>query len=194
MLKKFGLTFLAFFILLSANLFFVTSLSARTQKVTDTQKILEEIDHEGTSFGSSSPLVFNTHETQVPKGDNRVANLKNFFRTYNSPLYDYADLIVNEADKNSLDYRLIPAIAMQESTLCRTIPNNSYNCWGWGIYGNTVTRFDSYADAISTISKGLKKNYIDHGLITAVDIMSKYNPSSNGSWAHGVNTFLEEMK
>ena len=36
------------------------------------------------------------------------------------------------------DYRLLPAIAMQESTLCRSIPVDSHNCWGWGIYGDKV--------------------------------------------------------
>ena len=65
---------------------------------------------------------------------------------------------------------------MQESNLCRRlIPENSYNCWGGGIYGTTVTRFDSYDDAIETVGKGLKKTYIDKGLVTACDY-DKYTP------------------
>ena len=122
--------------------------------------------------------------------DKRVAILKSFFRKYDSPLYDHADFIVRVSDKNGLDYRLIPAIAMQESTACKVIPYGSHNCWGWGIYGTMVTRFNSYPEAIETVAVGLKKNYIDQGLTTPEEIMAKYTPSSNGSWAKGVGTVL----
>lgn len=122
--------------------------------------------------------------------DRRVAVLKTFFRKYDSPLYDHADFIVKVSDEYGLDYRLIPAISMQESTACKFIPHNSYNCWGWGIYGDKITRFNSYPDAIETIAKGLKKNYIDKGLTSPEQIMAKYTPSSNGSWARGVSSVL----
>lgn len=129
--------------------------------------------------------------TQFSTSDVRVANLKYFFRKYGSVLYDYADVFVTTADKYSLDYRLLPAIAMQESNLCKYIYEGSHNCWGWGIYGNKVTRFNSYPEAIETISKGLKLYYVDKGLTTPEAIMRKYTPPSDGSWAFGVNTFLK---
>lgn len=132
--------------------------------------------------------------TEFKTADIRVANLKYFFRKYDSVLYDQADYIVKMADQYKLDYRLIPAIAMQESNLCKFIPENSHNCWGWGIYGGKVTRFDSYEEAIETISRGIKKNYIDKGLTTAESIMRKYTPPSDGSWAFGVNTFLKMIE
>ena len=137
----------------------------------------------------------NTSEKTLLKefdtNDIRVANLKYFFRKYNSVLYDHADIFVKRADENQLDYRLLPAIAMQESNLCKYIYEGSHNCWGWGIYGNKVTRFESYDEAIDTISRGIKKYYIDRGLTTPEDIMRKYTPPSDGSWAYGVNTFLK---
>jgi len=83
---------------------------------------------------------------------------------------------------------------MQESNLCKHIYPGSYNCWGWGIYGNKVTRFSSYEEAIETISRGLKKNYIDKGYTTPEEIMRKYTPPSDGSWAFGVNTFLKVIE
>lgn len=126
--------------------------------------------------------------------DLRVAYLKYFFRKYNSVLYEHAEVFVKKADENGFDYRLLPAIAMQESNLCKAIIEGSYNCWGWGIYGSTVTRFSSYPEAINVISKGIKSGYIDKGLTTPDQIMSKYTPSSNGSWAHGVNTFLKVIE
>lgn len=161
--------------------------------------ILKEIDDEAKSpkhqFNySGNPFVLGAYETNVTLADGRVANLKSFFRKYNSPLYDFADVIVSVSDEYKIDYRLLPAIAMQESNLCRVIPDNSHNCWGWGIYGSTVTRFDSYDEAIRVVAKGLKKHYIDQGLLTASAIMSKYTPSSNGSWQYGVNTFLKALE
>lgn len=126
--------------------------------------------------------------------DVRVANLKFFFRKYNSVLYDKAEFIVQTADTYKLDYRLLPAIAMQESNLCKHIYQNSYNCWGWGIYGGKVTRFASYEEAVETISKGIKIHYIDKGLTTPEEIMRKYTPPSDGSWAFGVSTFLKSIE
>jgi len=132
--------------------------------------------------------------TEFKTADIRVANLKYFFRKYDSVLYDQSDYIVKMADQYTLDYRLIPAIAMQESGLCKHVYEGSHNCWGWGIYGNKVTRFDSYEEAIETISRGIKKNYIDKGLTTPEAIMRKYTPPSDGSWAFGVNTFLKMIE
>jgi len=57
-----------------------------------------------------------------------------------------------------------------------------------------VTRFDSYDDAIETVAKGIKENYINEGLVTASAIMEKYTPSSKGSWQHGVNTFMKALE
>lgn len=153
------------------------------------QRILEEID-EDRQAANSTPFVVGNFETNVVTGDARSKNLKHFFRKYNSVLYDHTDHIVAVADKYKFDYRLLPAIAMQESNLCKYTPPNSHNCWGWGIYGDLVTKFDSYDEAIDVVAYGIKTHYIDKGLVTASAIMQKYTPSSNGSWARGVNNVL----
>lgn len=198
MIKKFAGYVFLFFLLVAVNTLLCVKLVHKTQKQQITQKILEELNGEynpAKQFSrSAAPLVLGAYETSVEVADGRVANLKTFFRKYNSPLYDHAEKIVEVSDRYQFDYRLLPAIAMQESGLCRVIPNDSYNCWGWGIYGNVVTRFDSYDEAIETVSKGIKKEYIDKGLITASAIMQKYTPSSNGSWAYAVNTFLKALE
>lgn len=126
----------------------------------------------------------------LDKTDKRVALLKIVFRKYDSDLYDLSEFIVKTSDTVGLDYRIIPSIAMHESGGCKHIPVNSYNCWGYGIYGNKVTRFANYEEAITTVAKGLKKNYIDKGLTTPETIMRKYTPPSDGSWAKAVTFFL----
>lgn len=140
------------------------------------------------------PSLANNYQVKIFTADNRVANLKSFFRKHNSPLYDYAQKIVEVSDKYHFDYRLLPAIAMQESNLCLKIPENSYNCWGWGIYGDKVTKFNSYDEAIEIVAKGISEEYLKKGLVTASQIMKKYTPPSAGSWAYGVNQFLKILE
>lgn len=137
------------------------------------------------------PSSQNTLQGNIDQDDARIESLRQFFQKYGSPLEPFAKDFINSADNHNLDYRLLPAIAMQESNLCKKIPENSYNCWGFGIYGKKVTRFENYPEAIETVSKALSKNYKKTGLETPEQIMTKYTPSSNGSWANGVNYFMD---
>ncbi len=198
MLKRASIFFIAFFLIVVINLCLVFKTNSNFRRQSNINRILAEIaagNNPQKQFNySSAPFVLGAFNAEFEVVDGRTANLKNFFRKYNSPLYDYAGVIVAVSDKYQFDYRLLPAIAMQESNLCKYIPEDSHNCWGWGIYGTTVTKFDSYNEAIETVAKGIKNHYIDKGLVTASSIMEKYTPSSNGSWAHGVNTFLQMLE
>jgi len=140
------------------------------------------------------PTSQNILSADIGEGDGRVEKLRQFFAKYNSPLEDNAADVVAAADEYGLDFRLIPAIAMKESTLCRTIPNNSYNCWGFGIYGKTITRFADYKEGIYTVTKALATRYKDRGLVTPDQIMTMYTPSSDGSWAASVNHTMNQLQ
>lgn len=131
---------------------------------------------------------------EIVEKDARVELVRQFFKRYGSPLEPYATDVVEAADKYNLDFRLIPAIAMQESNVCKKIIPNSFNCWGYGIYGTKVTRFKNFQEGIEIVSRGLSRNYTGMGLTTPEEIMKKYTPSSNGSWAFGVNQFMEELE
>jgi hypothetical protein len=126
--------------------------------------------------------------------DARKELIRQYLERYDSPLEEFAGLLVDTSDTYKLDYRLLTAIAQQESNLCKKIPADSYNCWGWGIHSRGTLKFESYPEAIETVSKGIKEEYIDKGLTTPEEIMGKYTPLSNGSWADGVNLFLSQMK
>jgi len=139
------------------------------------------------------PAASGTLTTTIGEQDARIAIVKDFFKKYKSDLFPYANDVINAADKYGLDYRLIPAIAMQESNLCKSAPKDSYNCWGFGIYGKKVTKFDNYAEAIDTVTKTLANQYKAKGLETPEQIMTIYTPGSNGSWANGVNYFMNEL-
>ncbi len=148
----------------------------------------------GVRVYASLPTKFPSIDGEVGATDARPEIVRHYLENYNSPLAPYANLIVETADKYSLDFRLIPAIAQQESNVCKIIPPASYNCWGWGITGSSTLGFDSFQDGIETVSKGLRENYFNKGYTTVEDIMSKYTPQSNGSWAHGVSQFMTDMQ
>lgn len=148
----------------------------------------------GISVYASLPASVPSVTGKIGVGDARPEIVKQYLAYYDSPLTSYADEIVQMADKYGIDFRFIPAIAQQESNLCHVIPPGSYNCWGWGITSVSSLGFDSYSDGIQTVTKGLKENYIDEGLTTPSEIMTKYTPQSNGSWAHGVSEFMSEME
>lgn len=193
--KKIIFYLLSFYLLVIINFIFIVKSFNKYKKEQKIKEIFAQINNASSDSFFNSAITTNKEiKTDIVLGDGRVANLKNFFRKYNSPLYDYAEFIVEVSDKYRFDYRLLPAIAMQESNLCKYIPKDSHNCWGWGIYGDNVIKFNSYKEAIETVARGIRKNYLDKGLITASKIMEKYTPSSKGSWAHGVNTFLRLLE
>lgn len=130
----------------------------------------------------------------IPEVDVRIGALQSFLMRHKSPLVDYSEKFVAVADVHGLDYRLLPAIAMQESNLCKkTLESAPHNCWGFGIYGSKRTGFDNYDQAIEQVATTLSKKYIAKGLVTPEEIMSKYTPGSNGSWAEGVHFFMDQI-
>jgi hypothetical protein len=126
--------------------------------------------------------------------DARPKIVENYLATYNSVLTPLSEYIVKISDMYGLDYRLLPAIAQQESNLCKKIPPESFNCWGWGIHSEGSLGFQSFESAIKVVASGLSTEYIGKGLVTPEQIMRKYTPGSNGSWAFGVQSFMDQMK
>lgn len=131
---------------------------------------------------------------EITASDARAPLIKRFFASYRSPLAEEADTFISVAEKYHLDFRLLPAIAMHESGGGKAIPSNSFNPFGFGIYAGNVTRFASWAEGIDRVGKAMKTDYMDRGLKTPEEIMSKYTPSSNGAWAAGIKDFMNEIK
>jgi hypothetical protein len=136
-------------------------------------------------------------ETAVEVEDARPKIVENFLSRYKSPMtpHDYyGRKLVEIADKWEMDYRLLPAIAMQESNLCKKIPENSFNCLGFGIHSRGELHFESYEANFEAAAKTLKTKYIDQGRDTPEKIMQKYTPYSDGSWARSVKRWMHEMR
>lgn len=148
----------------------------------------------GTKIYASLPDSSGQVLGEATSADARVEILRQYLESYKSPLEPHVKILVDASEKYELDFRLLVAIAQQESNVCKKIPPGSHNCWGWGIHSRGTLMFESFPEAIETVSRGLKEEYIDRGYKTPEEIMSKYAPSSPGTWALGVNQFLLEME
>jgi hypothetical protein len=187
-----------FFGLIIINIALVSLYYSNSKISGRQQKILSEIDGASSPQSqfalSAAPLVLGAMKDEVTVADGRIANLQRFFRNYGSPLFDYAEYIVQASDKYHVDYRLYPAIAMQESNLCKKIPEGTYNCLGFGIHERGTLGFEAYEAGFERAAKELKERYINKGLDTPEKIMRKYTPSSKGSWAASVTQWMNEMR
>ncbi len=138
-----------------------------------------------------------TESENIDYSDARAKIIEGFFKGHNSPLADLSEKFVEVADRNQLDYRVLPAIAMQESNGGKRMIKDSYNPFGYGIYGDLVVRFSSFEEAIERVGKALREDYLNKGLQTPNQIMAKYTPPSlekGGSWAIGVSSFMEDLR
>ena len=133
---------------------------------------------------------------EIQETDGRAKIIEDFLKSYKSPLSPYSKNFIEVADKYNLNWRLLPAIAMQESGGGKKVIADSYNPFGYGIYGKLVTRFQSWEAAIERVGRGLREDYLNQGLKTPYQIMTKYTPPSlakGNAWAKGVSSFIAEL-
>ena len=134
-------------------------------------------------------------QTSIKTADARPEIIRQYLNKYGSPLEPYSDLIVELSDQYNFDYRWLVAIAQQESSLCLHTPPNSYNCWGWGIYGDKVTRFESYESALRKIAPQFTEIFLKGAHSKdPMEVMKTYTPPSNGSWANNVSSFFDNLQ
>ncbi len=189
MFKKLGLVFIWFsatpsLLLISALLFthkpiFPKIAFSHPQKQEEAVKV-------------ASSNTMNAEILPHKVGDIRPYMVEKFLK--NTPLKPYSQYMVEVADKYSIDYRWIPAIAMKESGAGAAAPNNSFNAWG---FENGRTKFVSWEQAIDRVGKTLKERYIDKGLTTAELIMPIYAPpavENGGGWAQAINLYFSKME
>ncbi len=126
--------------------------------------------------------------------DSRVQQLTDYLASHNSPLTGSARHFVNEADRLGLDWKLVVAIAGVESTFGRHIPTGSFNAWGWAVFTGRQfgAAFENWEKGITTVSEGLRYNYIDKGAVTIEQIGRIY--AASPVWSQKVRFFLAKIE
>lgn len=143
----------------------------------------------------------NAADTEKPLTEHRIEAkrvdreevLTKFLEECNPNFAETAEAFVEVADKYDLDYRLLPAISRIESSCGRHYIEGTYNPFGWGVYGNNYIGFSSYEEAIETVGKGIKENYINRGFDTPERIAPIYTPPNHRKWLGAVRSFMREM-
>ncbi|MCK9368459.1 hypothetical protein M0R04_00575 [Candidatus Dojkabacteria bacterium] len=107
-----------------------------------------------------------------------------------APLASKSIFLVQAAKYYKIDYRLVAAISVIESSGGK-YTYRRYNAWGWGGSGKPYT-FDSWEEAIITVSRGLG-NYYSKGADTPREIAPNYNPVTPNEWAGNVNHVMSHM-
>ena len=79
--------------------------------------------------------------------------IDNYFKSHDAPLEGYGMKFVLEAEINEIDWRLLPAIAMIESTggkqACKRVPNSVFG------YGSCKLSFKSIDESIEIVTKSI---------------------------------------
>ena len=90
------------------------------------------------------------------------------------PLAGTGKKFVAEADEHEIDWRLLAAISVQESTGGKRMPAGTHNAFGWnsGRY-----KFKSFDEAIAYISDKFENGKYYRGKDT-IGILKTYNPPS----------------
>lgn len=143
----------------------------------------------------NNTLISNTKFFTI---DARVVALNKFLTDYHSPMAQYAQTFVTEADKYGLDWRLVASISGVESAFGNLIPAGTHNGWGWrGINKNSAgwSTFATWNDGIKEITRGLAQGYGTD--LTPFDIEPTYCPpcaeGTAHAWANGVTRFMKEL-
>lgn len=122
--------------------------------------------------------------------DTRSYQLREFFARYNcSDQYDKA--YIKAADQYGIDYRLLPAISVRESTCGRYYPRASNNLWGYGS-ASGLWDFQSVDQGIDLVTKALEQgsHYRD---ATIPQKLRAYGPSSNPDYPNEVIRLMSSI-
>lgn len=185
--------FPAILVLLIINLSLLSQLSRKSEAPVSQPMTPPAIA--AASYGSEQVLG-----ASIEAGDARSLVLQKFLTRQGSPLAEYAEYIVQRAQHYNLDYRVVPAIAMCESTGGKRIPSkDSYNAWGISVETGEVSgaKFQNWMHAIEWVTKYMYEKYYNRGIHDLIDIGAIYAPPSvaNGnSWANCVEFFIQQIQ
>jgi hypothetical protein len=107
----------------------------------------------------------------ISRKDPRWIRIKQFFLINGAPAHIYADDFLIAADRNGLDWRLLPSLSLVESGGGREARNN--NMFGWD---NCKVHFLTLKEGIYRVASMLKNSSIYRRKTSIDQILWAYNP------------------
>ncbi len=130
---------------------------------------------------STEPASVQTDADLLQKErEEKAAKIDAYFTQNGMPLAGYGMKMVTEAEKHGIDWRLIPAIAIRESTgglhQCKSV---TYSPFGFGSCKISFKSYDSAIEILATNLGGDNPNTAAHYEGKTVKaILQSYNPPS----------------
>ncbi len=150
------------------------------------------------SIYASTPLTLKDMDYSIYTRDSRAQKINAVFKKYKCPMEGLGDVFVYEADKYNIPWWLVASVSFQESGCGKKTPEvsglESYNAWGWAVYGSNVQTFDNWVRGIETVSEYMSEKFFKKGITDTCEIMKVYTPPSQGSWCEGVSYFGQEIQ
>ena len=122
--------------------------------------------------------------------DDRVLAVEEYFKKWDLPLAEYAETFVEVADENGLDFRLLPAIAMIEST-------GGKRCLGNNPFGFLYRDFENFDEAIRYVGKAIAGKSTHRAWkegMTTEEILWVYNGTVNPNYPSKVLSVMERIE
>jgi hypothetical protein len=107
----------------------------------------------------------------ISRKDPRWILVKQFFLDNGAPAHIYVDDFLIAADRNGLDWRLLPSLSIVESGGGREARNN--NMFGWD---NCRVHFQTVKDGIYRVASFLKNSSLYRKKTSVDEILWTYNP------------------
>ncbi len=155
------------------------SMSAFTAAInTAVTPTVSSSDQNSTSVVAEPASVKTDAELLKERELSEAAKIDAYYKSKGMPLAGYGLKMVTEAEKYNLDWRLIPALAVRESSggLHQCV---SYNPFG---FGSCSFGFKSYDNAIQTVAANLggadPRTASAYKGKTTIGILNVYNPPS----------------
>lgn len=124
----------------------------------------------GVLVANSSISMSQTVAPRDYTSDARLLKINQFFRALNSPAYSLAEDFLVAADRNGLDWRLLPSLSVLESGGGKSYRNN--NILGWA---SCERSFPTVSAGIHHVAFRLAESRLYRGK-TLDDLLRLYNP------------------
>ena len=122
----------------------------------------------------------------ISRKDPRWILINQFFLDNGAPAHIYVDDFLIAADKNGLDWRLLPSISIVESGGGREARNN--NMFGWD---NCRVHFRTLKEGIYTVASLLKNSSLYKRKTSVNEILWTYNPGK--AYTRKVRTLMAQL-
>lgn len=159
---------------------------------------VDNINNEGITLGSEpTPEPINKPEPNIDSehflsldNETKVNAIRSYYEKHNCPLAEYAEVFVEVANKNSLDWRLLVAIGMKESSGGKRLVGN--NPFGFG-----YLTFRDFEHAIRYVGSAIAGNnpqqhYFHEGM-TVYEILWKYNGTVEAGYPARVMSIMNSI-